>query len=230
MKISTERTAQETVHELKTWPEYYQKVKSGEKTFEVRKLDRFFNVGDTLILKEWSPVRWQENGGYSGDQVERKVTYVMNGGKWDIPEGICIMGITPLDATGWQAIAESNRDANEQACRSVWALREENEQLKKQLAAHQFKQSPSDAQNDLQAELQKQIQEPQSGYVQTEYLPQNQISNVAWQGHLVKLNAIHCTCPYCSKDFDIQPSLNTLIMRSNEMDAGQPSNVKEERL
>jgi hypothetical protein len=40
---------------------------------------------------------------------------------------------------------------------------------------------------------------------------QKQISN------LVKLNAIHCTCPYCSKDFDIQPSLNTLIMRSNEM-------------
>jgi hypothetical protein len=99
-----------------------------------------------------------------------------------------------------------------------------------ELSAHQFKQSPSDAQNDLQAELQKQIQEPQSGYVQTEYLPQNQISNVAWQGHLVKLNSIHCTCPYCSKDFDIQPALNTLIMRSHEMDAGQPSNVKEERL
>jgi hypothetical protein len=86
-------------------------------------------------------------------------------------------------------------------------------------AAHQFKQSPSDAQKNLEAELQKQIQEPQSGYVQTQYLPQNQISNGAGQGHPVKLNAIHCSCPYCSKDFDIQPALNTLVMRSHEMDA-----------
>lgn len=82
------------IHELKTWPEYFRLITSGEKTFEVRKLDRFFNVGDTLLLQEWSPVQWQDNGGYSGNEIEKKVTYVMNGGKWGIPEGICIMGLT----------------------------------------------------------------------------------------------------------------------------------------
>jgi hypothetical protein len=54
------------------------------------------------------------------------------------------------------------------------------------------------------------------------------LSSDAGQGHPVKVNTIHCTCPYCSRDFDIQPALNTLVMRSHEMDAGQSSNVKEE--
>ena len=92
-------------HELKTWPEYYEKVASGKKTFEVRKLDRFFNIGDILVLKEWSPVRWKDTDGYSGKEVEKKVTYVMNGGEWDIPEGICIMGIQSPEVVG-----ESNQD------------------------------------------------------------------------------------------------------------------------
>jgi hypothetical protein len=62
--------------------------------------------------------------------------------------------------------------------------------------------------------------------IQTQYLPQNQISNGAGQGHPVKLNAIHCSCPYCSKDFDIQPALNTLVMRSHEMDAAKEEGMK----
>jgi hypothetical protein len=107
MEQHNEQEAAAMTHELKTWPEYFQKVKSGEKTFEVRKLDRFFNEGDTLILKEWSPVRWQETNGYSGDQVEMKVTYVMNGGKWDIPEGICIMGIRPTQTHWKEQLKES---------------------------------------------------------------------------------------------------------------------------
>ena len=40
------------IHELKIWPKYYEEVSMGHKTFEIRKNDRDFKKGDTLILKE----------------------------------------------------------------------------------------------------------------------------------------------------------------------------------
>jgi hypothetical protein len=43
------------IHELKIWPTFYSRVKSGVKTFEVRKNDRGFQSGDTVILKEFDP-------------------------------------------------------------------------------------------------------------------------------------------------------------------------------
>lgn len=42
-------------HELKIWPQYYCRVADGTKTFEVRRNDRGFQPGDTVVLKEWNP-------------------------------------------------------------------------------------------------------------------------------------------------------------------------------
>lgn len=42
-------------HDLKCWPKYYEYVASGDKTFEVRRNDRDFRVGDTLLLREYEP-------------------------------------------------------------------------------------------------------------------------------------------------------------------------------
>ena len=42
-------------HELKIWPQYYQAVASGKKTFEVRENDRGFQAGDTVTLLEYDP-------------------------------------------------------------------------------------------------------------------------------------------------------------------------------
>jgi hypothetical protein len=60
------------IHELKTWPRYFEAVVLGRKTFELRKADRTFVQGDTLILREWDP----ESGEYTGRSVERRITYV----------------------------------------------------------------------------------------------------------------------------------------------------------
>jgi len=43
------------IHELKTWPEYFEQVRNGNKPFEVRKNDRYFSEGDEVLLKEFIP-------------------------------------------------------------------------------------------------------------------------------------------------------------------------------
>jgi hypothetical protein len=63
------------IHELKTWPQYYDVIISGHKTFEVRKNDRHFEVGDLLILKEYHPIT-----GYTGKQITKEITYILPGG------------------------------------------------------------------------------------------------------------------------------------------------------
>ena len=40
------------IHELKTYPKYFQETLNGNKPFECCLNDRGFQVGDTVILKE----------------------------------------------------------------------------------------------------------------------------------------------------------------------------------
>lgn len=42
-------------HDLKIWPQFYRRVADGTKTFEVRVNDRGFQLGDTVVLREWDP-------------------------------------------------------------------------------------------------------------------------------------------------------------------------------
>jgi ribosomal protein S17 len=59
--------------EKKTWPEYFQKILDGEKTYELRLADWECNEGDVLVLKEWDP----ETKEYTGRVVEKVVGYVL---------------------------------------------------------------------------------------------------------------------------------------------------------
>ena len=77
------------LHELKTWPRPYQAVKGGVKTFEVRKFDRPYSVGDRLWLREWDPT----SETYSGDSVTADVTYLLQGGNFGLPADMCVMAI-----------------------------------------------------------------------------------------------------------------------------------------
>lgn len=77
------------IHELKTWQEYYVRIFMGSKNFEIRKNDRHFQVGDYLNLKEWD----NEKQEYTGRELTRRVSYILNGGQFGIEEGYVVMSI-----------------------------------------------------------------------------------------------------------------------------------------
>jgi hypothetical protein len=78
-----------TVHHLKTWPEYFQEVYNQRKTFEVRKADRPYRVGDELLLREWDP----EQEGYTGRDCARTITYILDHPSF-VKEGFVILAIS----------------------------------------------------------------------------------------------------------------------------------------
>ena len=62
-------------HTLKTHPEFYQDVLEGKKTFEIRRFDRNFKIGDRLILQEYNVGR----NSYTGRELDVTVTYILRG-------------------------------------------------------------------------------------------------------------------------------------------------------
>ena len=81
-------------HELKTWPAPFAAVKEGCKKFELRKNDRNFKVGDTLVLREWIPQSYSTLEGYYTDRsVTVRVTYICEAGSWGLPPNLCVLSI-----------------------------------------------------------------------------------------------------------------------------------------
>lgn len=76
-------------HELKVWPEYYAAIDAGKKTLELRKDDRGFQVGDSLLLREFDP-----KTGIYGESCERVVTHIVQGGHFGIADGYVAMSIS----------------------------------------------------------------------------------------------------------------------------------------
>lgn len=66
-------------HELKILPPFFEAVRSGVKTFEVRKNDRGFQSGDSVVLMEWDSSVGPVNliSGYTGRFVKFTIGYVL---------------------------------------------------------------------------------------------------------------------------------------------------------
>lgn len=78
------------IHELKILPNYFADVISGKKTFEARRNDRPYKVGDLLALNEYIP----EEKRYTGNSCLVYIDYILN------DEGYCkkdhiVMSIKP---------------------------------------------------------------------------------------------------------------------------------------
>lgn len=74
------------VHTIKLAKMYYEDVKSGKKSFELRKNDRGYKQGDILKMLEYA------EGAWTGRQIIAEVTYLLENYA-GIEEGYCIMAI-----------------------------------------------------------------------------------------------------------------------------------------
>lgn len=74
------------VHYVKCMKKYFEDIICGKKRFEIRLNDRKYEVGDTLILREW------ENGEYSGNKISRNIDYILHTGeRYGLMKGYSIL-------------------------------------------------------------------------------------------------------------------------------------------
>lgn len=88
------------IHELKTDPDVFDAVSRGEKTFEIRRDDRGFEVGDKLILKKTVHTGAEMAAGaplyFEGEPESYWVTYILRGPIYGLADGWVIMSIEPV--------------------------------------------------------------------------------------------------------------------------------------
>lgn len=63
-----------TTHTVKSWSHFFDAIESGHKKHDLRKNDRNYKVDDKLILQRYDNI----NGRYTGEFLERRVTYITN--------------------------------------------------------------------------------------------------------------------------------------------------------
>lgn len=75
-------------------------VYAGSKKFEVRKNDRNYQLGDELLLKEFVPKGYYEDGfiddQFTGRILHRRIDYILHGGQFGIEEGYVVMSLSIL--------------------------------------------------------------------------------------------------------------------------------------
>lgn len=87
------------VHELKTWPEFFEPIYRGDKRHEVRNNDREFKRGDVLHLREFYP----ESQAYTGREMLVVVSHITDtkalqrlGASFGQGDRLCVMSVRPI--------------------------------------------------------------------------------------------------------------------------------------
>jgi hypothetical protein len=105
-------------HVLKCWPRFFREVKNGTKRFEIRRDDRPYNEGDTLVLEEWDP----STRSYSGEAVAVRVSYVLRGERdVGLEPGFVVMSLFDLinlKNKPWRAVLDLPPEATLDDARS----------------------------------------------------------------------------------------------------------------
>ena len=86
------------VHELKTWRIFFDDLASGMMTFNIRREDRDFGIGDIALFREWLPTEDR----FSGRETRKLITYVVHGGAGNfrplagLKPGYCVLGLAEV--------------------------------------------------------------------------------------------------------------------------------------
>lgn len=71
-------------HRLKSWPDFFGPLLAGSRTFDIRKNDKNFAVGDTVVILEFD----DRAGKFTGRELRREIVSML--------EGVGSGGIPPL--------------------------------------------------------------------------------------------------------------------------------------
>jgi len=80
------------IHELKCWRGPFAELLAGRKTFEYRKDDRRFEVGDSLVLRQWDEVVQA----YTSERVNTlhaRVTHILRASNFGVPDGFVVLSL-----------------------------------------------------------------------------------------------------------------------------------------
>lgn len=86
------------VHDVKLGATFFEDVKTGRKTFELRKNDRGYKEGDTIVLHEY------KDGTTTGRTITKKIVYMLEGFT-GLEDGYCILGLGEVEETLQEAAA-----------------------------------------------------------------------------------------------------------------------------
>lgn len=95
-------------HVLKTHPAMFRAVRDGRKNFEVRKDDRAYQAGDTVVLQFHDPDMpggnfpappmspWLDSDPDDRSALHRKVTFVLRGGQYGVEPGYVVLALADV--------------------------------------------------------------------------------------------------------------------------------------
>ncbi|MGS1048430.1 DUF3850 domain-containing protein [Burkholderia glumae] len=75
-------------HDLKCWPEQFDAIEAGRKTFEYRRDDRGYETNDVLVLHRFD----LQTLTYTGRKLAVRVLSTLKAG-FGLPDGYCVMSI-----------------------------------------------------------------------------------------------------------------------------------------
>lgn len=93
------------VHDVKLGATFFDDVKTGRKTFELRKNDRGYKEGDTIVLHEY------KDGATTGRTITKKIVYMLEDFT-GLEDGYCILGLGEAAETLREAAAGAGQYAD----------------------------------------------------------------------------------------------------------------------
>lgn len=93
------------VHDVKLGTTFFDDVKTGRKTFELRKNDRGYKEGDTIVMHEY------KDGTTTGRTITKRIAYMLEDFT-GLEDGYCILGLGEAEETLQEAAAVAGQDAD----------------------------------------------------------------------------------------------------------------------
>ena len=84
------------IHTLKIAKKYFDEITAGRKTFEWRKDDRGFKIGDFIFFSVFTDIAADGTPLYQTSDISFEITYILRDAEnLGLPNGYCVLAIRP---------------------------------------------------------------------------------------------------------------------------------------